>query len=70
MWDFIPVANGSHGRSLGREKWVSRGHDPGRHCKEPGSDGVDQDWGGWQGRVGGKAHCPNCPFYLTVPPHL
>lgn len=28
-----------------------RGHDPWRTLQEPGSDGVDQDWGGWQGRV-------------------
>lgn len=28
-----------------------RGHDPGKTLQEPGSDGVDQDWGGWQRRV-------------------
>ena len=62
MWDFIPVANGSHGRGSGREKWAPGDMTHGGHCGNLGGMGLTRTGVGGRGGWSGKAHCPNCLF--------
>ena len=62
MWDFIPVANGSHGRGLGGEKWASGDMTHGGHCRNLGVMGLTRTGVGGRGGWRGKALCPNCLF--------